>query len=207
MKGFGWDYYRALKKNDAQILNANGDVIQKLSTSEIAVGSIVDFFVRFAKSQGSPVDYIVPSEGAVLIPTPIAIVKATSNLPAAEAFVNYLYTPDAQALFVQRSYIPVLPGVAAARGGAAAVIDQDHSAEPDRTSTRTGTRSRRRLPISSACSSRRGGVRGDGVTLAARGRAAHRTALALARPALVAVGAAAVALAAVARLPVVRAGR
>ena len=111
MKGFGWDYYRALKKNDVQILNANGDVIQKLSTSEIAVGSIVDFFVRFAKSQGSPVDYIVPSEGAVLIPTPIAIVKATSNLPAAEAFVNYLYTPDAQALFVQRSYIPVLPGV------------------------------------------------------------------------------------------------
>jgi iron(III) transport system substrate-binding protein len=111
LRGFGWAYYRALKQNNAVILNANGDVIQKLSTSEIAVGSIVDFFVRYAKAQGSPVDYAVPREGAALIPTPIAIVRASQNLPAAEAFVNYLYTPGAQALFVQRAYIPVLPGV------------------------------------------------------------------------------------------------
>jgi len=111
MKTFGWDYYRALKKNDAQILNANGDVIQKLASGEIVIGQIVDFFVRYAKAQGSPVDYIWPTEGAVVIPTPVAIVKSTQNLTAAEAFVNYLYTPAAQALFVQRSYVPVLPGV------------------------------------------------------------------------------------------------
>jgi len=111
MKDFGWNYYRALKKNDAQILNANGDVIQKLASGEIVIGQIVDFFVRYAKAQGSPVDYIWPSEGAVIIPTPVAIVTTTQNLTAAEAFVNYLYTPAAQALFVQRSYVPVLPGV------------------------------------------------------------------------------------------------
>ncbi|HLJ58476.1 MAG TPA: ABC transporter substrate-binding protein [bacterium] len=112
MKGFGWDYYRALKQNNMQIIQANGDVLQKLASGEVVVAQIVDFFVRHAKADGSPVDYIVPSEGALVIPTPVAIVKGTGNLVAAQAFVNYLYTPAAQALFVQRSYIPVLPGVA-----------------------------------------------------------------------------------------------
>jgi len=111
MKAFGWGYYRALKQNDVQVIQANGDVLQKLASGEVVVAQIVDFFVRHAKADGSPVDYIVPSEGAMIIPTPIAIVKETPNLAAAQAFVNYLYTPAAQALFVQRSYIPVLPGV------------------------------------------------------------------------------------------------
>jgi iron(III) transport system substrate-binding protein len=111
MKAFGWDYYRALKQNGAQVLNANGDVIQKLASGEIVIGQIVDFFVRHAKAEGSPVDYVWPQDGAVVVPTPVAIVKGAANLPAAEAFVNYLYTPAAQALFVQRSYVALLPGV------------------------------------------------------------------------------------------------
>jgi len=111
MKGFGWGYYRSLKQNNIQVIQANGDVLQKLASGEIVVAQIVDFFVRHAKAQGSPVDYVVPTEGAVIIPTPVAIVKTTGNLAAAQAFVNYLYTPDAQRLFVQRAYIPVLPGI------------------------------------------------------------------------------------------------
>lgn len=111
MREFGWPYYRALRKNDAVVLNSNGVVIQKLASGEISIAEVVDFFVRHARAQGSPVDYIWPKEGAVLVPTPVAIVNGTGNLPAAEAFVDYLYTPEAQRLFVERSYIPVVPGI------------------------------------------------------------------------------------------------
>lgn len=111
MRGFGWPYYRALRRNDAQIIRANGDVLAKLASGEIAVATIVDFFVRHAKDEGSPVDVVWPSEGAVLVPTPVAIVRGTASADAARAFVNYLYTPDAQRLFVRRAYVPVLPGV------------------------------------------------------------------------------------------------
>lgn len=86
-------------------------MIQKLASGEISTAQVVDFFVRALRAQGSPVDYIVPKEGAVLVPTPVGIIKTTSNRPAAEAFVNYLYTPEAQRLFVTRSYIPVAPGI------------------------------------------------------------------------------------------------
>lgn len=112
MREFGWGYYRKLQENNAVILRSNGDVIQKLASGEISVAQVVDFFVRSLKAQGSPVDHIWPSEGAVLVPTPVAIIKGSSNEAAARAFVDYLYTPDAQRLFVQRSYIPVMPGIA-----------------------------------------------------------------------------------------------
>ena len=108
---FGWRFYDKLAENKAVVLRSNGDVIQKLASGEVSVAQIVDFFVRAARAQGSPVDYIVPKEGAVLVPTPVGIIKGTPNRSAAEAFVNYLYTPDAQRLFVTRSYIPVRPGI------------------------------------------------------------------------------------------------
>jgi len=111
MREFGWGFYRKLKENDAVVLRSNGDVIQKLASGEISIAQVVDFFVRNLKAQGSPVDHIWPSEGAVLVPTPVAIVKGTGNLEAARAWLNYLYTPEAQRLFVQRSYIPVVPDV------------------------------------------------------------------------------------------------
>jgi len=108
---FGWSFYQKLAQNKALVYPSNGDVIEKLASGEISVGLVVDFFVRAAKKEGSPVDYTVPKEGAMLVPTPVAIIKGSGNLEAARAFVNYLYTPDAQRLFASRAYIPILPDV------------------------------------------------------------------------------------------------
>ncbi len=108
---FGWSFYQKLQENKAVVFRSNGDVIQKLASGEISVAQVVDFFVRALRAQGSPVDYVVPKEGAVLVPTPVGIIRTTGNRAAAEAFVSYLYTPEAQRLFVTRSYIPVAPGI------------------------------------------------------------------------------------------------
>jgi iron(III) transport system substrate-binding protein len=111
LREFGWEFYRKLRENETQVLRSNGDVIAKLAAGEVSIAQVVDFFARALKAQGSPVDHIWPKEGALLVPTPVAIVKGTPNLEAAQAFVNYLYTPEAQRLFVERAYIPVLPGI------------------------------------------------------------------------------------------------
>lgn len=109
MREFGWEYFQKLKENNAVVLRSNGDVARALASGEVVIALIVDFFVRNLKAQGSPVDHIWPGEGALLIPTPVAILKDTANQLAAQAFVNFLYTREAQEIFVQRSYIPVLP--------------------------------------------------------------------------------------------------
>ncbi|HXF83381.1 MAG TPA: ABC transporter substrate-binding protein [bacterium] len=111
MRDFGWAYYEKLKANNAVVLRSNGDVARALASGEVVIAQIVDFFVRRLKADGSPVDHIWPKEGALLVPTPIGIIKGTANQAAAEAFVNYLYTPEAQRIFIGLAYIPVMPGL------------------------------------------------------------------------------------------------
>ncbi len=54
LREFGWGFYRRLRENETQVLRSNGDVLQKLASGEISIAQVVDFFVRAAKAQGSP---------------------------------------------------------------------------------------------------------------------------------------------------------
>ncbi|MBI4011072.1 MAG: ABC transporter substrate-binding protein [Candidatus Rokubacteria bacterium] len=113
---FGWGFFRGLKDNAVVVEQSNGTVAQKLATGEFVVASVVDFFLRDMKAKGSPVDHVWPREGAILIPTPIGIVQGARNLPAAQAFLRYLYSADGQRLFAQQGYVPVLPGIEGPKG-------------------------------------------------------------------------------------------
>ena len=113
---FGWEFFRRLKDNAVVVEQSNGTVAQKLATGEFVVASVVDFFLRDMKAKGSPVDHVWPREGAILIPTPVGIVQGARNVPAAQAFLRYLYSADGQRLFVQQGYVPVLPGIEGPKG-------------------------------------------------------------------------------------------
>ncbi|HLE43353.1 MAG TPA: ABC transporter substrate-binding protein [Methylomirabilota bacterium] len=113
---FGWEFFRRLKDNAVVVEQSNGTVAQKLATGEFVVASVVDFFLRDMKAKGSPVDHVWPREGAILIPTPVGIVQGARNVPAAQAFLRYLYSADGQRLFVQQGYLPVLPGIEGPKG-------------------------------------------------------------------------------------------
>jgi iron(III) transport system substrate-binding protein len=116
LPGFGWDYYRKLKDNGVVIEQANGSVAKKVATGEFWLTSVVDFMVREEKASGSPVDHIWPKEGAILIPTPIGVLRGAKNPDGGRAFLRYLYSSDGQRLFVQQGYVPVLPGVEGPKG-------------------------------------------------------------------------------------------
>jgi len=116
MPEFGWEYFQQLKENGAGVEQGNGAVANKLASGEYEIAQLVDFFARSLKAQGSPIDHIWPAEGAVLIPTPIGIMKDTKNAEAAKAFLDYMYSERAQKLFVKQSYVAVLPGMPAPEG-------------------------------------------------------------------------------------------
>ncbi|MGZ6373019.1 MAG: sulfate ABC transporter substrate-binding protein [Candidatus Limnocylindria bacterium] len=59
-----------------------------------------------AQKKGLAVDYVVPKQ-TILIETPIAVTKKSSNASAATAFVDWLWTPAAQAIWAQKGYRPV----------------------------------------------------------------------------------------------------
>jgi sulfate/thiosulfate transport system substrate-binding protein len=63
-----------------------------------------------AQQQGEELDYIVPDQ-TLLIENPVAVVNESKNRELAQSFVDFLYTPEAQEIFVEKGYRPVVEGV------------------------------------------------------------------------------------------------
>ena len=65
---------------------------------------------RNSKNEGSPIDYVYPESGSVLIPTPLCLMDNMSDddKAAAEAFVDYMFDIETQKLFVQQGYVPMI---------------------------------------------------------------------------------------------------
>src|ERR671914_351738 len=64
----------------------------------------------FAQQQGQPLEYVVPGE-TILIENPVAVVSSSSDKQAAQAFIDYLRTPEAQRVFGEKGYRPVVEDV------------------------------------------------------------------------------------------------
>ena len=63
-----------------------------------------------AVKAGEAVQYIIPKQ-TILIQTPIAVLKKSSHVKQAQAFVNWLWSPAAQTIWAQKGYRPVVPSV------------------------------------------------------------------------------------------------
>jgi sulfate transport system substrate-binding protein len=59
-----------------------------------------------AQKQGIALSYVIPKQ-TILIQTPIAVTAKSSHATAAAAFVSWLQTPQAQAIWAQNGYRPV----------------------------------------------------------------------------------------------------
>jgi sulfate/thiosulfate-binding protein len=66
-----------------------------------------------AQQQGEELDYVVPDE-TILIENPIAVVNESEYPDLAKSFIDFLYTDEAQEIFAEKGYRPVVEGVAAA---------------------------------------------------------------------------------------------
>jgi sulfate transport system substrate-binding protein len=64
----------------------------------------------FAQQAGQELEYVVPAE-TILIENPAAVVNPGESPEAAQAFLDFLYTPEAQAVFASKGYRPVVHGV------------------------------------------------------------------------------------------------
>jgi sulfate/thiosulfate transport system substrate-binding protein len=66
----------------------------------------------FAQQSGQPLEYVVPDE-TILIENPVAVVNSSESPAPAQAFVDYLRSPEAQRVFGEKGYRPVVEDVLA----------------------------------------------------------------------------------------------
>ena len=63
----------------------------------------------FAQQKNQPVDYVIPPQ-TILIENPAAVTTKASNPTLAKAWLDFLYTPEAQKIWADNGYRPVVPG-------------------------------------------------------------------------------------------------
>jgi sulfate/thiosulfate transport system substrate-binding protein len=63
-----------------------------------------------AQQQGEDLDYVIPDE-TILIENPLAVDNETDDPETAQAFVDFLYTEEAQKIFAGKGYRPVVEGL------------------------------------------------------------------------------------------------
>jgi sulfate/thiosulfate transport system substrate-binding protein len=83
-------------------IGGKGDVLLSYENEAIA-----------AQQAGEAVDYVVPDE-TILIENPLAVTTDAGSSTEAKAFYDFLYTPEAQSIFVSKGYRPVGKGVTGA---------------------------------------------------------------------------------------------
>ncbi|WP_433438118.1 sulfate ABC transporter substrate-binding protein [Nonomuraea sp. CA-141351] len=64
----------------------------------------------FAQQNNQPLDYTVP-DSTILIENPVAVTKNSAHPNEAKAFLKFLYTTEAQKIFADNGYRPVVKGV------------------------------------------------------------------------------------------------
>lgn len=118
----GWAFVEKFVANlDGKLLPSSGGVYKGVADKEFAVGiTLEEAALRYVEG-GAPVGIIYPTEGTVVTPDGMALIKGSKNEANAQAFIDFAAGPDVQALlqeeFLRRSVrtdagaIAGLPGV------------------------------------------------------------------------------------------------
>ncbi len=114
LQGMGWDAgwaeWKEIAGNFKTVTERSFGVPDGVNSGQFGYGIVIDFFGLSSKASGFPVDFVYP-QVTTLVPANIGIVKNAPNQPAAEAFIEYLLSPEGQTLLldpkIQR--LPVNP--------------------------------------------------------------------------------------------------
>jgi iron(III) transport system substrate-binding protein len=97
----GWPYLEKLAKQKVMQVQSATDTPKKVLLGERPV--MVDgneYNVLIAKESGKPIEAVYATEGSPIILMPSAVFAAAPHPNVARLFQNYLFTPEAQRLFV-----------------------------------------------------------------------------------------------------------
>ena len=116
---YGWSFFDRLEKNKPQIGRSINDTVTALSAGERQVAAGWDGSTLFSASRGNPLAVNYPSDGAVLIIAPSAIMKGARHPNAAKLFMEYLHSIEAAKINARHFAIPLRPEVPSPPGAKA----------------------------------------------------------------------------------------
>jgi iron(III) transport system substrate-binding protein len=113
---YGDQYLKDLAGNKPKINRSVNDTVTDILAGERTVGSGPDNFSLAKKQSGSPIDVVFPSDGAVIVPGPVGILKGSKRPNAARLFVNFMYSKEYSEALVSTANYPLRSDVKPSAG-------------------------------------------------------------------------------------------
>ena len=111
-------WLNGLLSNEVTFFGGHTDVRKAVGAGEFKLGLVNHYYYHLQKAEGSNVGIIFPDQGEGQIglitnATAAAVVKGAPHLSAAQAFLDFLVSPEGQKLFAEENYeYPLLSNVA-----------------------------------------------------------------------------------------------
>ena len=103
----GWDAFQAMADNGMTVPGANKAALEAVTTGEVGIlVAGVDYNAYSSMDKGEPLAIYYPAGGTVVNPRPAMIPKTAPNADNAKAFIDYLYSDEAQALVADAYLLP-----------------------------------------------------------------------------------------------------
>ncbi len=113
---YGWQFFEKLRDNNPQIGRSINDTVTMLNSGERSVAAGPESPTLESASRGNPLGVVYPSDGALLMIAPSAVMKNSRRPNAAKLFINFLMGPETSEVMVRNFAPPIVPGIAPAPG-------------------------------------------------------------------------------------------
>ena len=115
VNNFGWDYIEKLKTNGALMGQGSGQVVDDTASGDLKASIAVDYITVEKIEKGADLGLMFPKE-MLVIPSPVAIIKGTQNVKAAQKFVDFLLTKEGQEIIASTGTLPIREDVPIIKG-------------------------------------------------------------------------------------------
>lgn len=111
-----WALFDELKKNGMVVSGPNAQAVTPvMQGAKAAVFGAVDYVSYGNIDQGESLKVIFPASGTAIAPRPMMILKTTAHADDAKAFVDYVLSPEGQALVAGAWLMPARSDIPAKR--------------------------------------------------------------------------------------------
>jgi iron(III) transport system substrate-binding protein len=104
---YGWSFFEQLERNRPQIGRSVNDAATTLNSGERIVAMGTSGLGAVNAARGNPIGISMPTDGAVLIVSPSAVMANAPHPNAARLFMEFLVGPGHAAVMAQVARVPV----------------------------------------------------------------------------------------------------
>ncbi len=86
-----WGWFERARAKGVAIVRGNSEAADALAGKEFGIAMTLDYIIAGLIKKGAPLAIVWPADGAISVPSPVAIIKGTKNPNGSKAFVDFVY--------------------------------------------------------------------------------------------------------------------